>query len=440
MMMNRDAATVCPPSSGKSVIFLQIAVILAAGVLAILGLRTVFAGDALMSRLATVYSLTHDGSWYIDRPADQPPNPYERRTIDKVEARGRLLSSKPPVLSLFMTAEYVALHHGLGLDMDRPAHLKPIARWMVFTFVVLPYLLALAAFAGILNLLVTNPWHRLALLTGLAFGTQFTSYAAQMNNHVPAAAMMIAALYLALGLWMGKAAPRPWRFVLFGVTAALVFTIEIPMTIYPALAGIWLLWRYPRQAFFWGGLGALPILVVHFAVMTAITGNPLPVQISREPFLFESSYWRHPLGVDALNEPKLIYLFHMTLGRHGTFLLFPILLIGVAGAWLALVKRDCPYRALTLAGCAGFAMLTFYYVSGTNNYGGASYGFRWHLGSMPILLLMGVPVLETLRRRWVWGVLALLFLVSAFSMWECYRMPWGTDMEWTCRWLFGPSV
>ena len=415
-------------------------IILTAAVLALLGLRTVFAGDALNSRLATVYSLTHDGTWCIERPLDRPPNPFEQRTIDKVEVHGRLLSSKPPVLPLLMSGEYLLMHWAVGWDLDQPTHLKPIAQAMIGTFVALPYVLGLIAFAGILGFLTEKSSRRIFVLAALAFATQFSSYAPQMNNHVPAAGMMLIALYLAIGLGTGRLKPRAWRFALFGCAASLVFAIEIPLTIYVALPGLWLLWRFPRQALLWGGLGALPVLTVHFGIMTVLTGSPLPVQISKDPFLFESSYWRQPMGIDALNEPKLTYLFHMTVGRHGTFLLYPILLIGLAGLWHAARYRDTRWRAPVLAGALAFAILTMYYLTGTNNYGGAAYGFRWHIGSMPVLLLMGVPFLQNLRRGWLWVLLAALLAVSAYSAWECYQTPWGVDQEWTSRLLFGPSV
>ena len=76
----------------------------------------IFAGDTVTSRLATVYALAHDGTWYIDRPLDLPENPFIAHTVDKVVTKeGRLLSSKPPVLPLLMTGEYMVMRALIGI-------------------------------------------------------------------------------------------------------------------------------------------------------------------------------------------------------------------------------------------------------------------------------------------------------------------------------------
>jgi len=426
---------------GKRIRAAEATLLLAALALSLYGLRTVYLNETVTSRLATVWSLVHDGTWYLDRPPTQPPNPFEQQTIDKAEINGRILSTKPPLLPLLMTGEYMLLHRLFAweLGLDKRDDLKSILRCMTFSLAGLSYLLALFIFARLLGLFVPAPRHRLVLLFALAFATQLPGFAAQLNNHVPAAAMQITALYFALGLGSGKLAPVKWRFFLFGLAAALVFTLDMPMTVFAALAGLYLFARFPRQALLWGGLGAAGPLIVHFAIMLAITGSPLPVQVNGRAFLFEGSYWRIPTGVDALNEPKPLYLFHMTFGRHGAFALFPILLIGLAGFAYAVLRREMPWRSYVLGGGAGLAALTFYYVMATNNYGGEAYGFRWYIGAMPVLLLMGAPVLDRLQTRWKWAVLALLLAVSMYSAWECYQSPWGGQQEWTTRLIFGPA-
>lgn len=411
-----------------------------AAVLAGMGIRMVCVGDTATSRLATVFSLTEDGTWYIDRPWNQPPNPFEQRTVDKVCVKGRLISSKPPMLSLLMTGEYLVLHRLFGWRLDDIAHLKRLLQCMNFSLVVLAYAGTLVWFGLALRLVMAHGWPRLVVLASLAFGTQLFGFSAQLNNHVPGACMLMMALYFALGLGSGQHAPAPWRFFLFGISSSLVYTLDMPLTIFAAPAGLYLLYRFPKQAVLWAGLGALPALVIHFWVMMAITGSLLPVQMDRAVYLYESSPWRNPLGIDALNEPKGLYLFHMTFGRHGLFMLYPVLLIGLAGGLRALVRRNMPWRGYVLTGLACFSILTAYYVFHTNNYGGEAYGFRWHIGAMPVLLLMGAPVLDELRGRWKWGIVLILLCVSAYSAWECFQMPWQANREWICRLFLGPSV
>lgn len=399
----------------------------------------IFAGDTVTSRLATVYALAHDGTWYIDRPIDQPENPFVAHTVDKVVTReGRLMSSKPPVLPLLMTGEYRAMRAMFGWNLDNKDHLRPILKVMIFTLVKIPYIIGLVFFALILRMFMINIRDAALLLAVLAFASPLPGYACQLNNHTPAAAALIVALYFGLGIYTEKLKCNVVNFLAFGFFSALVFVLDMPATIFPAFMAILLFMRFPKQSIIWGTLGGLPILLLHFGVMTAITGSPLPVQTQEEMYNFRNSYWRNPMGVDGLNENRVVYLFHMTFGRFGTFLLFPIMVLGLLGFFMGLRDRKCPARLAVLAAGAAFSMMTVYYVMKTNNYGGAAYGFRWHIGAVPVLILLSIPAIGIMIRNWRWAVIALLFAVSFYSAWECWQAPWGASHEWTCRWIFGP--
>jgi len=318
--------------------FLECAVITLALVLIVLGTRHVAIGETVNSRLATVWSLCNHGTWRID----QPLNPFEARTIDKVMVEGRLISSKPPVLPLAMTAEYWLLERATGWQLEDPEDLRPILQFMILTLIVLPFLLGLVAFALLLDWFLPSPWHRLFLLVALALGTQASAFAPQLNNHVPAVGFLLLALYFALGLATGNLKPHAGRFLLLGLFGGLVCTLDIPAGIFVLMAVLLVLRRYPKQTLGYCALGAIAPLAFHFGVMIAVTGSPLPVQMNRDVFLFEASRWRNPMGIDALNEPKLTYLFHLTFGRYGTFLLFPVLIAGLGGGcWGCLSKGGC---------------------------------------------------------------------------------------------------
>ena len=98
-------------------------------------------GDTANSRLATVLSLTRHGTWYIDRPADEEPNYFEQRTIDKVVVDGRTISSKPPILPLLMAAEYVFFNKCFGWELLDEDDRKQIIRYMSMTLIGGAYLL-----------------------------------------------------------------------------------------------------------------------------------------------------------------------------------------------------------------------------------------------------------------------------------------------------------
>jgi len=418
---------------------MELIILCAAAVNAMLGAGDYSNNDAENSRLATVYSLSKFGSWNIDRPAGEAPIPFEQGTIDKVMVNGHLLSSKPPMITLWMTGEYLLLNRAFGWDLDDDESLDKIMRFMTMTLVGGSYLLVGLFFAKTQRLFKTDPLTRALLLFCVLFCTQLWGFATHLNNHVPAAAMLMVALYFTIGLFKGIRRPRPWRFAAFGLAGGLVPTLDMPATIFVAIAGLYLFVKFPAKTIAIAGMAAAAPLLIHAGAMWMATGDLRPVQMRDDVYLYEASYWRNPQGIDALNEPKGTYLFHMTLGRCGLFSLYPILLAGMAGAVRALARPRMPAREFILAGALGFVILTAYYVFKTNNYGGEAYGFRWYIVAMPPLLLMAEPIFETMRVRWKWLFAGLMIGVSFYSAFECARQPWGANREWTCRLFLGPS-
>ena len=416
----------------------------AAGLLAVSALAAqcalrpgVFAGETVNSRLATVYALVHDHSWRIDRPPELPPNPFEQ-TVDRVRVDGRILSSKPPLLPALMTAEYAALRALAGWDLADPDTLKPFLLLVIFSLCQLPFAAAVVLFAMALRFFLPDRVSWLFLVAVFAFATPLFGYAAQLNNHVPAVAALCACFYVAAGVVTGGILPAGPHYLLFGFCWGLAFAFDLPSAVFPAMLLPFLLLRGGMRAAVWTGMGLAPPLAAHFGMMLAATGSLMPVQTRPEAYMFEASLWRHPLGIDGLNEPRAVYLFHAVAGRFGLFSLFPVTLLGLCGAAASLRGRGRP--AFVWACMAAFAVLTAYYVTSTNNYGGASYGFRWHLCAVPALLLAAAPALARPRGWRFWGVAALLCAVSLWSSWECLQAPWGVCHEWTCRWVFGPAV
>jgi hypothetical protein len=414
-------------------------IISVAVVFALIGAQGYLNNDAVNSRLASVYSLVNFGTWRIDRPQDKPAIAFEQGTIDKVEVEGRLISSKPPMLPLMMAGEYIALHRVLGWDLDDEAALNKIARFMNFTLVGLAYIAAVVFFAKTLRLFVRDPLPRVVLLFSLAFGTQLWGYSTHLNNHVPATGLLVVAIYLAIGMSTGKLAPSGWRFAVFGLAAGLVPTLDVPAAIFVLPAGLFLLWRYPAKTLILAGFAATLPIAVHLFAIHAATGSFLPVQTRQDVYLYEGSYWRSPLGIDALNQPKGIYLLHMLIGRVGLFALFPVTFGGVLVAFVAMFRKSMPLRGYILAGGAAFLVLTAYYVHKTNNYGGEAYGFRWYIVAMPVLLLMAAPLFAAMKKRWQWMLASVLVGVSFYSAYECASSPWGSNHEWTVRLFYGPS-
>lgn len=428
--------------------FVESCIICIAAAFTILGTYAQPIGEPALSRLATVYSLAKHGTFTIELPAGQPANPFAG-TVDRVMVKGEpvgpgvaggnIVSSKPPVMPLIMTAEYLILHRLLGWDLVNEEDVHAIARFMTITLVGAAYIAALVFLRKTLLLMQIGALARIVSLCAVAFGSQLWGFSVILNNHVPGACMTVLSLYLAVRIAAGPPGKHAFRFFLFGVASGLVVALDMPGAVFPFLAAVFLVLRFPRQTLTWAVLGAAIPLCIHSGVLYAVTGSPMPVQVDKAAYLFETSYWRHPFGIDGLNEPRGTYLFHMTFGRCGLFSLYPVLFCGVAAVIWAALRPDARYRPALLAGGAGFVIMTVYYVFKTNNYGGESYGFRWYIAAMPVLALMAAPFLDSLRRRWQWLLVAALLAVSFYSAWECTRVGWQSSQEWTCR-MFGPCT
>jgi len=436
-----------PPEKSKKILLFGIIesiIILSAILWAFYGLKTVFLGDTLTSRFATIYALTYHHTWYINRPPESSPNPFESKTVDKVQVKNGIISSKPPILSLFMTAEYQFLKR-IGYSLDNPQQLKPIAQIMIVINVIIPYLFSILFFWKFLYKIKISPLVRIISLLTLLYGTQWSALASHFTNHVPATACLILGLYF---IWKSLSAPGTvpiTYYLLIGLFSSLVYTIDLPLTIFISFAILLLLLlkKNLTKTILYIAVGALPILLIHLAIMYHLTGNILPVQISREPFLFESSYWRHPAGPDALHHPKYLYAFHILIGAKGLFLLYPVLIFGLCtllspGTWKTLTPN---VKISYLLFLCSFIIFNIYYIFSTNNYGGVSYGFRWHTGSMPLFLCACLPFFENKKYKFsFWIIWVIFFLISFYSTYECRLYPWSIDKEWAVRLLFGSII
>ncbi len=394
-------------------------------------------GDTLFSRLATVYSLSEYGRWAIADPAIGLSNPFEPRTIDKVEVDGRIVSSKPPLLPLLMMSELLVLSPVTGWLLEDPPDLKRAVWILTVTWSGLPFvLMILCVWLTVRRCLPGSTAAPAFLAFAAAAGTQAAVYATVFNNHVIAAAAVSASFLFALRLhereaWGDAAA--------FGLSAGLCATMDIPTAIYPALLGLWLARTRLRVLMVFAAPAAALLIAIQTAALLAATGSPLPVQMHGDWYLYESSYWRNPGGVDALADPKGHYLFHITLGRVGLFSLFPVTLLGLAGLVAARRNGDVRSRAITAIGAAASAILLVYYALTTNNYGGEAFGFRWSIAVAPVMLVMAAPAMARVRRPWQWCLIFAMLAVSVFSAMQGAQHPWQTNTEWTTR-IFGASL
>lgn len=423
------------PRAGLAV---GLGVVLLAAAWVLLGTRAERSyGDTLFSRFATIYSLSEHGRWAIKDPASREfKNPFEPKTIDKVEVNGRILSSKPPLLPLLMLSELLMLKPITGWLLENPEEPKTAAWVMSVTWSGLPFVLMTLCVWLCARQAMPGRTIAPAMLALAMAGTHAAAYATVFNNHVIAAACVAACFWLAQRL---HERPAKAEFVLFGLCAGLGAATDVPTAIFPACLGLWLAPTRLRELILFAVPAAvLPLGIQMIALMMA-TGNPLPVQTHGDWYLYESSYWRNPGGVDALADPKGLYLFHITFGRVGVFSLFPVTLLGIMGVWSAWRSGDARAKAIAAIGVTASAVLLVYYAMTTNNYGGVAFGFRWSIVIAPVMLILAAPAAARMQRAWQWVLAGLLLAASVYSVAECVRHPWEANTEWTTQ-VFGKSL
>lgn len=384
------------------------------------------------SRLATIESLVHRGTFVIN------DSPFVG-TVDKVRIGTDLYSSKPPLLPVLMAGQYWLLRHGLGWSLAEQHSQPQVIRTLAITWVGLPFLFLLGWIARMLDWFVPDARARLVALTATACATPATGYALTINNHVPAAACLVGAAYFAVGLRYRHLAPAPWRFAAAGALTAALPTVDLPGMFFGPLCWFYLLLAYPRPTLVWFSAGALPVLAAHFGLTYWIGGSLVPIYLQKALYHYPGSYWLAPRGIDALNDAKWIYALNLTIGKKGLWLLFPFWWLAVLSILHAVRRPDAPLRWEQITyGLLVVAWIVFY-VFRSNNYGGGSYGVRWFIFFVPLLALPAAFALSRIHSRFGWYLVWLLMGVSVFSAAQCAIHPWSANAEWT-RAILGPIV
>jgi len=391
------------------------------------------------------------------------------KTIDKVLNPETLdfYSSKPPLLPTLVAGEYWLFHDGLGWTITDERHRWEIVPVILLTFNVLPWFLALAFLARLLERHGQTDWGRLFVLSAACFGTFVTTFSTTLNNHTVAAWSALFALYAAMRIWspqaqglqpLGLRAPF-FLYPVAGFFAAFTACNELPAAAFAVALFLMLLWESPKRAL----AGFLPAALVPVAAFFLTNYlaigelNPAYEKFGGPWYDFLGGYWSQPKGIDIAgkNEPRDIYALHLLIGHHGAFSLTPIFLLSLGGMLAALwrafsaepeaLARDSAQtladasgsaRGLTLAGLLTLGVtvvvLAFYILvldDRKRNYGGWTSGPRWLIWLTPLWLVALLPVADWLaRRRWGrvlgYALLAVSVLSVSYPEYSPWRHPW----------------
>lgn len=330
------------------------------------------------SRMAAIESIVDRGTFAIDA------SPF--RTGDKYRYRGRFYSDKPPVLSIA----------GAGIALVlRAAHLDIVrhAKYVQFALTVLLVALPFAIGVGTLyelevRLGIDRRWAAgVATIAGSA--TLAFPFATVLLNHVPAATLLLIALYAIVRFRRDGGLARVAGA---GACLALALGIDTSYAIFVVLLPI-ALGRVSWRAFVAYALGAAPLLIALAATDLALSGNIRPPDTNAPLFDWPGSEFGGGNLAGTLVRRNFVqtalYAANMLVGVRGLFLYSPILLFGT---WALVRKlRDTGdfdrsiYRFIAIATSLYIASA----IIATIDYGGDAFGMRTFVG---ITLLLCVPL------------------------------------------------
>ena len=371
-------------------------------------------------------------------------------TIDMVKHDGHLYSSKPPLFSTLMAAEYWLIYHLTGLSLGE--HPFEVGRFMLITINGGSLLVFFLAMAWLVERLGTTDWGRVFVMAAAVFGTFLTTFAIVINNHLVAAACTAMLLALLVRIWM-DGERRLRTFVAAGFFAALLATNELPATALSAAVSLALLWKFPRETLKAYVAPAVVVMLAFFATNWIAHQSLKPAYLHRSgvgsanwyEYTYErdgkviDSYWKHPTGIDRGEPSTARYVFHVIAGHHGILSLTPVWLLSICGMllWLRRAPEPSLRMLAVMIGVVSLVCLAFYLFSSSKsvdrNYSGMSSAFRWVFWMAPMWLMAMLPCADAASRsRTARGIALVLLAISVFSAayptWNPWTHPWILDL------------
>jgi hypothetical protein len=367
-------------------------------------------------------------------------------TIDMVQHDGHYHSSKPPLLSTLMAAEYWVIfnitHKSLG------SHPYEIGRFMLITINGTCLLLLFIFTARLVERLGTSDWGRIFVMSGCVFCTFLTTFAVTITNHLPAAACAAVLLDAFVRIWF-DGDRRTWTFIVAGFFSAMLAANEVPAALLSALVSLVVLYLAPKKTLIAYLPPALLVTAAFIGTNWIAVHDLKPVQMHREDgdwYTFPGSYWNSKQGIDVGEKSAGVYAINVLVGHHGVFSETPIWLLFVFGTGIWVVLGRSPRLPLQGEDVADqrlrlFALLALivtliglgFYIRGSGvdrNYGGNASAFRWAFWMAPLWLVLMLPAADLMSRRsWSRGI-ALVLL--AFSAMACFYPTWN---PWSAPWI-----
>jgi len=400
------------------------------------------------SRWATVRALVDTGSYSIGHREEYTDGTYRDfgiitdrgwETVDIVmdPTTRRFYSSKPTLLPTVAAGEYWVLRHALNLDISRDR--LAVARTILITINLVPFVLYLLVFARLIERLGTTTWGGLFVFTTACFGTFVSPFLASLNNHTVAAMGVLFAIYQCLRIQLDEDR-RWWRFMLAGLFAGWTVCNELPSAVLACGLLLWLVRLSPRHTVRLALPAMLLPVATYLLTQYLAVGSVIPTYVHKGWYEFAGSYWVNPQGIDLAHESKLVYAANLLVGHTGILSLTPALLLG----WIGMVRtatrghgtgpERSSFRMLASLTVALTVITFVFYVIRTDSYGGTAVGPRWFFWLVPLWLLTMLPeadrwALDRRRRLVAFALLAVSIVTATYGLvTNPWRVSWLVEL------------
>jgi hypothetical protein len=395
------------------------------------------------SRWNTVYYLVEHGTyefipnhgawWGHPKPAlprDIPPfGTIDMIRIPDAQGRDHYYSSKPPFLPTCLAGVVLLIEKATFGAADFRQHPWFVIRTTLILTQVVPLLVAFWLIRRHILRCDDSPFVHAFSLAAVTLGTYLTAWAVTLNNHVIAAAACMFAAHAMIRIWYD--ANRQWYwFALAGFMSAFTAATELPAGLLAVAVMVLMFCKDRRRTLAAAVPAALVPTAVFICTNLLANGRILPAYTEvYKPggwYDFPGSYWSNPAGIDALFEPKIVYVLNMLIGHHGFFSLTPVLLVCLVGLVVQASRTGSTRRGPAVLVLLLSAAVVAVYACTTKNYGGLCEGFRWLLWLVPLWLLFLSEGVRALARSWAGRFVCYAALtVSVISMADALPRPWS---------------
>ncbi|HLL90473.1 MAG TPA: hypothetical protein VK324_14330 [Tepidisphaeraceae bacterium] len=347
-------------------------------------------------RLATIQSMAERRTEVID------PEQVKRIASRLIRVDGQVYADQSPVLAALLVGPYWLMAKA-GYTFDSNPLL--VAYLLTICGATMPAAVAAGMVYRTTRLFELRRIRRASLAALTVFGSGLIAYATVLNEHAPAAGLLLVATACLVHITTGnrKLNAAVW-LMLAGLAAALAATIDIAAApFFVLMACVIPTLRWSATARITGVLaylvGAVPAVAFYLALTMPVTGDwrygalhpefavaPPPPAVA--PVVPPWDLEDDDPGPLAAAGRALFRVWTATGGTHGLFSHFPITLLGILGISMVM-HRHWPTPTKVLAGASGVGALIVLltYATSQPDWPAAMFAVRWFVVFAPLLVL-----------------------------------------------------